>query len=166
MTKKKLTISAIPALVAVVCGWYYYSTYNENAMLSGRAIPEKAQLLQAIEDLANGNKNHQQYVESLRAICRDNPVDMDLITNRLKQAGLNIPDSVTISDSPPQAIGEFKINVWQITGSSLTPAQLDALLFIADTTSHLTPKVKIHSSEKIDAIVTIYVLTQSQPKDI
>ncbi|MBN2064322.1 MAG: hypothetical protein JW745_05930 [Sedimentisphaerales bacterium] len=159
MTKIQIRIIIIIVILSSLASWFYLRVQRENSLLADRAIPEKSEILKAMQDLTAGNEVHSSYVESLKRLCQEMPVNYDVIMNRLEQVNLNDPEQILINVGQERAIGSFVIKSWVITGNNMSPAQLDQLLYIAQELSHTTPSINIGSKDKLNALITIYGLT-------
>lgn len=157
MTKIQIKIILI-LIIGLLAAWFYFDIQKENSMLAQRAIPEKSEILKAMQNLTAGNELHSSYVESLKKLCQELPVDKEVIISRFEQASLNKPEHISINEGQTRTIGSFTLKSWIITGSDLSPAQLDKLLYITQELSHATPSINIGSKDKLNATITIYGL--------
>ncbi len=157
MTKTQIKIILL-FIIGILAAWFYFDIQKENSMLAQRAIPEKSEILKAMQDLTAGNELHSSYVEALKRLSQELPVNEEVIKSRFDQAGLNMPENISVNEGQTRIIGSFTIKSWIITGNDLSPAQLDKLLYITQELSHATPSINIGSKDKLNATITIYGL--------
>ncbi len=157
--KKKNTKIIITAAIAAIGSWWLFNSLNEkNNTLEFRAIPERSEILKAMQNLAEGSQDYQKYSQTLQSLCESNPVNEQIIIDRLTLAQIYDSENITISEGQARANGEFTLKPYTIFGRDISAQELDFLLNMAQEMSLATPKINISKGQNIMAQITIYGL--------
>lgn len=152
--------------VIVVGGWQLYNYFNnKNSDLRLRAIPERSEILKAMQEISADNRNYNKYVQTLKELSDNYPVSRQIIIDNLRLANIYDQDKITINQAQHRDIGTLKLTPYSISAIGITTQQLDIILELADTLSITTPTVNIsNNTNTIIATITIFGLSYDQNK--
>ena len=160
MKLDKKIIFVIIAVIAGVSIWLIMSLNSKNKALEFRTIPEKSEILQAMEKLSAGSSNYQKYKDTLVQLCNDNPVNIEKINNQMVLNGIPT-DNISISEGTKRDSGDFEITSFNIIANNTNTTELDILLKLAEDISLMRPVVHIENRNSCSATITVYGLEYS-----